>query len=54
MILFRLRDDVDKVIREEQCSFRKRRGRVDQIFTIMLIIEKCLNYQTHLVLDSVD
>ena len=33
MILFRLRDAVDKVLREEQCGFRKGRGCVDQINT---------------------
>ena len=32
MILFRLRDAVDKVLREEQCGFRKGRGYVDQVF----------------------
>ena len=42
MILFRLRDAVDKVIREEQCSSRKGRG-CFQIFTPRLIIEKCLS-----------
>ena len=49
MILFRVRDAVDKVLREKQCGFKKGRGCVDQIFTLRLIIEKCLSYQTHLV-----
>ena len=44
MILSRLKDVVDKVIREDQCSFRKARGCVDQIFTLWLVIEKCLSY----------
>ena len=54
MILFRLRDAVDKVLREEQCGFRKGRGCVDQIFTLRLIIEKCLSCQTPLVLSFID
>ena len=49
MLIFRLRYAVDKVLREEQCSFRKGRGRVDQVFTFWLIIEKCLSCQTPLV-----
>ena len=32
MILFRLRHAVDKVLREEQCGFRKGRGCVDHVF----------------------
>ncbi|XP_065557819.1 uncharacterized protein LOC136025760 [Artemia franciscana] len=54
MILFRLRDAVNKVMREEQCSFRKGRGSVDQILTHRLITEKCLSYQTALVLSFID
>ncbi|XP_065559922.1 uncharacterized protein LOC136026952 [Artemia franciscana] len=53
MILFRLRDAVDKVLRKEQCSFRKARGCVDQIFTFRLIIEVCLSCQTPLVLSFI-
>ena len=33
LILFRLRDTVDKVLREEQCGLRKGRECVDQVFT---------------------
>ena len=40
MILFRLRDVVDKVLREEQYGFRKGRGCVNQILPLRLIIEK--------------
>ena len=54
IILFRLRDAVDKVLREEQCGLRKGRGCVDQIFTLRLIIEKCLSFQTPLVLSFKD
>ena len=54
MIRFRLRDAVNKVLREEQCGFRKGRRYVGQIFTLRLIIEKCLSYQTPLVLSFID
>ena len=54
MILFRLRDAVDKVLREEQCGFRKGRGCVDHVFTLRLIIEKSLRCQTPLVLSFID
>ena len=54
MILFRLRDAVDKVLREEQCGIRKGRGGVDQVFTLRLIIEKYLRCQTPLVLSFID
>ena len=54
MILFTVRDAVDKVLREEQCGFRKGRGSVDQISTLRLIIEKCSSRQTSLVLSFID
>ena len=36
--VFRLSDAVDKALMEEQCVFRKDRGRVDQILTLTMII----------------
>ena len=53
VILCRLRDTVDKVLREE-CVFRKNRGCVAHIFTLWLIIEKCLSCQTPSVLNFID
>ena len=53
MTFFGLSDAADKVIREEQCDCRKGRGCVDQIFTLRLIIEKCLSCQTPLVLSFI-
>ena len=50
MMLFRLKDAVDEVLKEEQCGFKKGRGYFYQIFTLKLIIEMCLSYQTPLVL----
>ena len=54
MILLRLIDAVDKVLREEQCGFRKGRGCVDRVFTLRLIIEKSLRRQTSLILSFID
>ena len=54
MILFRLRDAVDKILREEQCGFRKGRGYVDKFSLLGLIIEKFLSCQTPLVLSFID
>ena len=53
-MIFKLTDTVDKVLREEQCSFAKGGGCVDQISTLRLIIEKCLNCQAPLVLSHID
>ena len=54
MILFKQGDAVDKVLREEQCGFKKSRGCVDLIFILRVIIEKCLSCQTSLVLSFID
>ena len=54
MILFSLRDTLDKVLREEQCGLRKGRACVNQIFTLRVIIEKYLRCQTPLVLSFID
>jgi len=54
VILFRLSNVVDKVLGEEQCGFRKGRGYVDRIFTLIFIIEKCLSYQKPLVLSFIN
>ncbi|XP_065557576.1 uncharacterized protein LOC136025472 [Artemia franciscana] len=51
---FVLRNTVDEVLREEQCSLRKGRGCVVSIFTLALILEKCLSCQTPLVLSLMD
>ena len=36
IIPFRVRDAVDKVLREEQCGFRNGRGYVNQIFSLVI------------------
>jgi len=54
MILFRLKDAVDKVLKLEQRVFRKHRGCANQIFSLRSIIEKCLSCQMPLVLSFID
>jgi hypothetical protein len=54
MTLFRLSNAVDRVLREDQWCFRKGRGCVNRIFTLRLIIEKCLRCQTPLALSFID
>ncbi|XP_065584025.1 uncharacterized protein LOC136043046 [Artemia franciscana] len=54
MILLILRGDVNNVLTEEQCGFMKGRRCVDRVFTLTLIIEKCLSHQTPLVLSFTD
>ena len=54
VILFSLKDDVDKVLNEEQCGFMTGSGCLYQIFMFRLIIEKCLSHQMPLVPRLVD
>ena len=43
--LNRCKDSVDRVLREEQCGFRKSRGCADQLFALRQIIEKSMAFQ---------
>ena len=43
--LNRCKDSVDRVLREEQCGFRKSRGCADQLFALPQIIEKSMAFQ---------
>ena len=43
-----------KVLREKQCSVKKGRGCIDQVFSLKLIIDNCLIHQTPLVLSFID
>ena len=45
VILNRCKDSVDRVLREEQCGFRKSRGCADQLFALLQIIEKSMAFQ---------
>ncbi|MCG8432081.1 MAG: reverse transcriptase family protein, partial [Candidatus Omnitrophica bacterium] len=45
ILLDRMRDAVDKKLRENQGGFRRGRGCVDQIFCLRTLMEKCIEYQ---------
>ena len=42
VLIKRIREKTDGVIREEQCGFRKARGCTDQIFTVRQLCEKSI------------
>ena len=54
MILNRMRDAVDKELREQQAGFRPKRSCAEQIFTLRRIIEKCNEFQTPLAISFID
>ncbi|CAH1239030.1 Hypp5694 [Branchiostoma lanceolatum] len=53
-ILNRMRDAVDKVLREQQAGFRPKRSCAEQIFTLRRIIEKCSELQAPLAISFID
>jgi hypothetical protein len=54
VILNRIAERVDGVLRENQCGFRKGRGCSDQIFLIRQIIEKKIEYNEETVMCFID
>lgn len=54
IILKRMQTTVDRVLRENQAGFRRNRGCIDQIFTLRILIEKCLEFQLPGVATFVD
>ena len=44
IIIRRLTDAIDGLLRKEQAGFRKNRGCIDQIFTLRNIIEQCTEW----------
>jgi Reverse transcriptase (RNA-dependent DNA polymerase) len=54
VILNRISDTVESLLRENQCGFRTRRGCCDQIFTLRQIIEKTREYNNEVYVCFVD
>ena len=54
MILWRLKTQVETVLREEQAGFRAGRSCVDQIFTLRRILEQVLEHRIPLLITFVD
>ena len=54
IMLNRITDVVEDVLRENQCGFRSKRGCCDQIFTLRQIIEKCREFNNNLYMCFID
>ena len=54
VLLNRLREHVDNILREEQAGFRKGRSSSEQIFTLWTIIEQSIEHQTPLIFNFID
>ena len=54
VLLQRLKEEVDNILREEQAGFRKGRSCSEQIFSLRNIIEQCQELQTPLMINLID
>ena len=54
IILERMKNDIDKELRDEQAGFRKERSCTDQIATVRVIVEQTLEWQTSLYVCFMD
>ena len=54
LILNRIRDVVDRELREQQAGFRPKRSCTEQIFTLRRIIESCTEFQVPLAVSFID
>jgi exonuclease III len=54
IVLTRMQKAVEKRLRENQAGFREGRGCIDQIFSLKILMEKCLEYQVPGVVTFVD
>ena len=54
IILNRISEVIESLLRENQCGFRTKRGCCDQIFTLRQIIEKSLEFNNNLYICFVD
>ena len=54
VVLQRIRQGVDKRLREEQAGFRSGRSCTDQIFVLRNIVEQCLEWNSSLYMNFID
>ena len=54
VILERMKDAIDKELRDEQAGFRKERSCTDQIATLRVIVEQTIEWQSSLYVCFVD
>ena len=54
IILERMREAVDRVLRENQAGFRPSRSTTDQITTLRIIVEQSLEWRTALCINFID
>ena len=54
IMLDRMKDTLDKVLREEQAGFRKERSCTDQIATLRIIVEQSIEWQSSLYVCFID
>ena len=54
IILDRIREAVDEILRENQAGFRPSRSTADQIATLRIIVEQSLESRTPLYINFID
>ena len=54
IILERLKNEVDNILRDHQAGFRQGRGCIDQIATLRIIVEQSLEFDSSLYINFVD
>ena len=54
IILQRMSDGLESLLRDNQCGFRKNRSCIDQIYSLRTIIHNCLEYNLPLYVNFVD
>ena len=54
IILHRLQEGLESLLRENQCGFRKGRSCIDQIYSLRTIIHNCIEYNIPLYMNFVD
>ena len=54
IIIGRIREGIDGLLREEQAGFRRGRGTTEQLFTLRNIIEQCVEWNAPLYINFAD